>query len=241
MRIVGRDDASPKRNEADPRLRLLVVDSAPVLLEGLSALLRRQPEFEVFSATDTRDLPSIARLAPIDVAIVDIASRSRDGWNDVRKIQETLPAARVVVMDEVVRDYPLRQAMRRRLAGLIIKHDPIRNLAEALLGIGKRDFVISVSVLECGRSRSGAPAVGLHLLTQREADILRLIGDGWSMRIIAERLRISEHTLDNHKTRILRKLGMHRIVDLVRFAIGMGLSFVDPKNCFPPGPESESA
>ena len=122
MRIVGRDSPSPMRNEADPRVRLLVVDSAPVLLEGLSALLRRQPEFEVISATDTRDLPSIARLAPIDVAIVDIASRSRDGWNDV-KVQER----------------------------------------------------------------------------------------------------------------------MHRIVDLVRFAIGMGLSFVDPKNCFPPGPESESA
>jgi DNA-binding NarL/FixJ family response regulator len=241
MRVVRSDEPSPRITEALPPLRLLVVDSAPVLLEGLASLLSRQPGFEVFSAADARDLPSIANSASIDMALVDIASRKHDGWSDVRRTREIMPATRIVVMDEIVRDHQLRRAMRQALSGMIVKFDPIRNLVETLVGIRRSDFVISASVLEFGRGQDRGPAVGLHLLTEREVDILRLIGDGWLMKSIAERLRISEHTLDNHKTRILRKLGMHRIVDLVRFAIGIGLSVVDPKNCFPPGSESESA
>jgi DNA-binding NarL/FixJ family response regulator len=228
-------------------LRLLVVDSAPVLLEGLTSLLRGEREFEVTAAADARNLRPLAFSAPIEVALVDIGNQSHHGWTDVRRVQEALPAARIVVMDEIVRDHQLRQAMRQHLAGLIVKHDPIKNIAEALLRTRESDFVVSASVIKSGyspgRGRGLGPATpaGLHLLTARELDILRLIGDGLSPRRIAERLEISEHTIDNHKTRILRKLGMHRIVDLVRYAIGMGLSTVDPTTCFPPDEESESA
>jgi DNA-binding NarL/FixJ family response regulator len=241
MRIVGREESSSNLNEPAGPMRLLVVDSAPVLLEGLTALLGRQPEFEVFAAPDTKTLPPLSKSIPIELAIVDIASRTHDGWSDVRRIQEKMPAVRIVVMDETPHEYQHRRATRRQLSGLIVKHDPIRNLTETLLSTRSGGFAVSASVLECGRLTGRSSAVGLHLLTEREVDILRLIGDGWSMRSIAERLHISENTIDNHKTRILRKLGMHRIVDLVRFAIGMGLSVVDSRNCLPPASESESA
>jgi DNA-binding NarL/FixJ family response regulator len=157
-----------------------------------------------------------------------------------------LPATRIVVMDDLVRDHVLRRAMRQGLAGFVAKFDPIQNLAETLIGIRRSDFVVSQSVLECGYAAGrgyeagrGGTTPGLHLLTQREVDVLRLIGDGMPMKNIAQRLRISECTLDNHKTRILRKLGMHRIVDLVRFSIGMGLSVVDATTCLPPSEASE--
>jgi len=231
---------------ATSTLRLLVVDSVPVLLEGLSSLLKQRHEFQVAVAADGFYLPPIALSAPIDVAIVDVAAKTHDGWRDVRKVREMLPAARIVVMDEIVRDHQLRRAMRQSLGGFIAKFDPIANITETLLEIRKSDFIVSQSVLECGYSmgrghdsRGNAP--GLHLLTQREVDVLRHIGDGLPMKDIAGRLRISECTLDNHKTRILRKLGMHRIVDLVRFAIGSGLSIVDETNCLPPVSETGPA
>jgi DNA-binding NarL/FixJ family response regulator len=231
---------------ASSSLRLLIVDSVPVLLEGLTSLLKGRREFQVAAAADAFYLPPIALSTPIDVAIVDVAAKTHDGWRDVRRVQETLPAARIVVMDEIVRDHQLRRAMRQSLGGFIAKFDPIENITETLLEIRKSDFIVSQSVLECGYSTgrvhdsARGNALGLHLLTQREVDVLRHIGDGLPMKDIASRLRISECTLDNHKTRILRKLGMHRIVDLVRFAIGSGLSIIDETNCLPPVTETAS-
>lgn len=234
-------------------MRLLLVDPVPLLLEGLASLLKTRREFQVAAAADSRHLPAIALSTPIEVAVVDIARRKHDGWNDVRRIQETLPAVRIVVMDEIVRDHQLRRAMGQSLAGFIAKFDPIQSIAETLLAVRRSDFVVSGSVLDCGYStfdghetargheRVRRIPLGLHLLTQREVDVLRRIGDGLPMKDIARRLRISECTLDNHKTRILKKLHMHRIVDLVRFAIGAGLSILDESNCLPPGSEVEPA
>jgi DNA-binding NarL/FixJ family response regulator len=225
-------------------MRLLIVDPIPVLLEGMAALLRRR-DFQVTTATDSRHLPAIALTTPIETVVVDVAGREPDAWTDVRRIQESLPAARVVVMDAVVREYQLRRAMRQNLGGFIAKFDPVQNIAETLLSIRRSDFVVSASVLARGFSTTRAnengrgSTPGLHLLTQREVDVLRLIGDGLPMKDIAGRLRISECTLDNHKTRILKKLRMHRIVDLVRFAIGVGLAIVDESNCLPPITEHE--
>jgi DNA-binding NarL/FixJ family response regulator len=225
-------------------MRLLIVDPIPVLLEGMAALLRKR-DFQVTTATDARHLPAIALTTPIEAAVVNVAGREPDAWTDVRRIQESLPSVRVVVMDAVVREHQLRRAMRQNLAGFIAKFDPVQNIAETLLSIRRSDFVVSASVLECGYSTTRAnengrgSTPGVHLLTQREVDVLRLIGDGLAMKNIAGRLRISECTLDNHKTRILKKLRMHRIVDLVRFAIGVGLSIVDESNCLPPISEFE--
>jgi len=228
-----------------PTMRLLIVDSAPVLLEGLTSLLKSQRDFQVTGAQDARRLPPIALSTPIEVALIDIAGKSHDGWTDVRRIEETLPAARIVVMDDAVRDHQLRRARRQGLAGFIAKFDPLQNIGDTLLAVRRSDFVVSKSVLDCGYSggrgheAGRGTGLGLHLLTQREVDVLRLIGDGLLMKDIARRLRISECTLDNHKTRILKKLGMHRIVDLVRFAIGIGLSTVDESTCQPPVSEFE--
>jgi DNA-binding NarL/FixJ family response regulator len=228
-------------------VRLLIVDSVPVLLEGLASLLQARREFQVTAAADSRHLPAIALSTPIELAVIDVACKKHDGWADVRRVQETLPAARIVVMDEIVCDHQLRRAMRQSLAGFIAKFDPIQNIVETLLEIRRSDFVVSASVLDCGYSTprghdtARGTALGLHLLTHREVDVLRLIGDGLPMKDIARRLRISECTLDNHKTRVLKKLRMHRIVDLVRFAIGAGLSVIDESNCLPPVSEVESA
>lgn len=71
-------------------------------------------------------------------------------------------------------------------------------------------------------------------LTDREQEVLKLIGDGYTYPVIAERLGLSAHTVDNHKTRILRKLGLHRTADLIRFVIGIGVCVVGPANCRPP-------
>lgn len=71
-------------------------------------------------------------------------------------------------------------------------------------------------------------------LTAREQEVLKLIGDGYTFPGIAMRLALSAHTIDNHKTRILKKLGLHRTVDLVRFAVGVGLCVIDPTNRLPP-------
>jgi DNA-binding NarL/FixJ family response regulator len=213
-------------------------------MEGLASLLRRR-DFPVTATADSWHLPAVALSTPIEAAVVDISAKGHDGWSDVRRIQEILPAARIVVMEEFVREHQLRRAMRQNLAGFIAKFDPIQNIAETLLSIRRNDFVVSESVLECGYStvRSGengrGSGPGLHLLTQREVDVLRLIGDGLPMKDIAQLLQISECTLDNHKTRVLKKLHMHRIVDLVRFAVGTGLSVIDHSNCLPPVSEAE--
>lgn len=79
-----------------------------------------------------------------------------------------------------------------------------------------------------------AAIVGFDSLTGREQEVLRMIGDGYTFPRIAERLQLSLHTIDNHKTRILKKLGLHRTVDLVRFAVGVGLCEITPENRMPP-------
>jgi DNA-binding NarL/FixJ family response regulator len=238
MPTNGRDET---RLTADAvrRMHLLVVDSSPLLLAGLSTLLGRRPEFEVTAAAESWDV-RLSGAASIEAAMVDVANRKRDGWVDVERLRDALPATLVVVMDDGVRESRLRRAMRQGLAGYVLKYDPIENLSRTILEIRRKDFVVSTSVDLSGVG-NGRLASVLRLLTEREIEIVRHVGDGLPMKSIAERLRISENTLDNHKTRILGKLGMHRLADLVRFAIGSGLSQIDETNCFPPGPAAESA
>jgi DNA-binding NarL/FixJ family response regulator len=251
MTYNGLDDPFPNGKDRRNSMRLLVVDSSPVLLAGLTALLGRRPEFEVTAAADAWDVPSDAQataaaasVAPhsdtVEAAIVDIASRTHDGWRDVRRIQDIRPAMRVVVMDDAARENQIRRAMRADLSGYIVKHDPIQNLVETLESLRRNDFVVSASVLSLGRPRSRNGVEAVQKLTEREIEIVRQIGNGLPPKAIAALLKISANTLDNHKTRILHKLGMHRTADLIRFAIGSGLSSVDESNCFPPDDDAAS-
>jgi DNA-binding CsgD family transcriptional regulator len=131
--------------------------------------------------------------------------------------------------------------MRADLSGYVVKHDPIQNLVETPESLRSSGFVVSASVLMASRPHGQNGIEAVQKLTEREIETVRQIGNGRPLRAVAALLKISANTLDNHRTRILRKLGMHRTADLIRFAIGSGLSKIDETNCVPPDDETLSS
>lgn len=212
-------------------LRLAVVDDENLIRDGLVCLFRKAPGVEVVaqagtSATAVEGLEG--RL--VDVAVLDVCVGPSDSWDGVGAWQQAAPGVRIVVLDDLVRDVHLRRVLRLGMHGYAAKRDSFAELLEIVRAAGRGEQMFSRSARErlvatpLGWKLRTAPDVpGLHLLTVRETEVLACLAQGCTSRACSELLKISPSTVDNHKAKIMKKLNIHRMVDLAKFAMREGL------------------
>jgi two-component system, NarL family, response regulator NreC len=208
-----------------PKSKILVVDDHPMVRMGLCSLLDATDDFEVVGeAASGRDaLTAVERLNP-DIVLIDITLPDDNGLDVMARIREASPNTRTVVLTmHEEKEYFLR-AIQAGASGYIIKDGDPDHVLEALQAAQRGKMYLQpalAATLALDQARDGASPG--NNLTSRERAVLRLIGDGLVNKEIAVRLGVSVNTIQTYRARMMKKLSLHSVAELIRYAIRRGI------------------
>lgn len=204
-------------------IRLLIADDHGVLRAGLRALLDAESEIEVVGeAADGNDvLELIDDLRP-DVVVLDINMPGHDGIEITRRLKESLPHARVLVLTVHEDESLLRAAIRAGASGYIVKRAVGTELIDAIYAVWRGELYVHPAMTRALLAElhpTLAPdETRVETLTPREVEVLRLIAEGHTNHQVAELLTISVRTVESHRANLMGKLGLDSRVELVRYS-----------------------
>ncbi len=210
---------------ASARKKILLVDDHPLMRRGQADLLNREPDFEVCGeAGSAREaMQAIERLKP-DLVLVDMALPDKDGLELIKDIQARHPGLLVLAMSMQEESLYAARVLRAGGRGYIMKAEGPDRLAAAARTVLSGHVALSPRMAaRMLDSMVGAAKPGdtgpEEKLTDRELEILRLFGEGWSTEEIAARLHLSPKTVDVHRANMKQKLGLKTTPEFQRFAI----------------------
>jgi len=201
-------------------IRVLCVDDHAFLVAGLRARLDIEPGMEFVGHRETADdLVAHVRRTKADVVLMDVEMPGADVFEAIHDLRHRCPEVRAILLSAHVRDHYLDSAFSSGAWGYLTKGDSPDEVIDGIRRVALGESVVSPDVM----ARKRPEGSRLAKLTAREKQILRMIANGMSRTEIAERLCRSPMTIDNHRKSILKKLGIHDRVELVRYAIAEGL------------------
>jgi DNA-binding NarL/FixJ family response regulator len=213
--------------ERDPAPRVMAVDDHPMWRDSVSRDLS-EAGFEVVAATgEGVQAMRIAASVRPDVVVLDLQLPDVSGVDVTRGVLAAYPGAKVLILSASGEHRDVLDAVKAGATGYILKSASRAEFLDAVRRTAAGDAVFSPGlaglVLGEFRRLASDPASDTPRLTEREAEILRMVGTGLSYKQIAERLVLSHRTVQNHVQNTLQKLHLHNRVDLVRYAIEHGL------------------
>ncbi len=213
------------------KLRILVADDHALVRRGARAVLHSRHGWRVVGeAANGREAVEKAIELKPDVAVVDIGMPELDGVEVTRQIREAVPNTKVLVLTMHESDHMVHRALDAGAHGYVLKSDLTDSLPKAVSAVadGKRFLTPKISeiVLEGflktkGRHLRGERAGARG--TPREIEIIRLLAEGKSNKEIATSLGIAVRTVETHRARIMLKLGLHSLAELIHYAIRQGI------------------
>ena len=204
------------------RLRVLVADDQPIVMEGLRNIL--EPEFEIAGeARDGQALVAAARRTRPDVIVTDIAMPLLNGIEAVRRIKKADPNVRVVFLTMHADMVYATEALKAGGSAYVLKSSGGDELLTAIHEVlNGRKFVttsIAARVLHALASRGARRKSRLECLTRRQREVLKMVAEGKTPSQVAETLHISSSTVQSHKRHLMEELQLHTTAGLTRYAI----------------------
>ena len=203
-------------------LKILIADDHGVLRAGLRALLNTDPNFQVIGeASDGAEALRLAQDLRPDVVLADISMPGLSGIEIARRLRESLPSTRVLILTVHEDKSLLREAIQAGAAGYILKRAVESELIDAIRAVARGELYVHPAMTRALLADS-PPAdhstVAADALSPRELDVLRLVAQGYTNRQIADDLHLSVRTVENHRANLMDKLQLHSRVELVRYA-----------------------
>ncbi len=207
-------------------IRVLVADDHALVREGIRHVLDAEPGIDVVAeAANGREAVELALLHRPDVVVLDITMPEETGLKAAARLRELLPSARVLLLSMHENIEYVREGMRIGTHGYILKDSAGEELRAAIRAVFAGGTFFSPAVVR--RLSTTDPVVTrpnalLELLTPRERDVLDGVARGLTNKAIAAELGISRRTVEAHRESLMRKLEIHNVAGLTRFALEAG-------------------
>jgi len=206
-----------------PRIRVLVADDHTMVRQGLVGILKASEDIEVVgeAADGAEAVDKATKLKP-DVVVLDVSMPHLNGLEAARRIREALTGTRVLVLTMHDDEEYVLKMVRAGASGYLLKDSAASELLAGIRALkgGKPYFGPHATRALAEAYQSDRPLADdpFERLTDREREIFQLVVEGKTNAQIADMLFISPKTVDNHRTRMMEKLGVHGTAELVRFA-----------------------
>jgi len=207
------------------KIHILLADDHAVVRQGFKMILAAQPDMEIVGeAGNGREALDLAGQLQPDVIVMDVAMPELNGIEATRRIADLSPRSRVLALSMHKDSVYVREILRAGARGYLLKDSIASDLLAAVRAIARGEGYLSPgvsdAVLNDYRRHVTDP---IDLLTSREREVLQMIAEGKTNKEIATVLNLSVYTVDAHRGRIMEKLNVHSVTDLVRFAVRCGL------------------
>ena len=204
--------------------RVLLADDHQIVREGLRGLLEKAGHEVVGEAADGREALKLARVLLPDIAVLDLSMPSLNGLDAAHEMRRISPEIKTILLTMHTEKGYVLQALRAGAKGYVLKTQAAEDLIRAIREVSRGEVYLSpgvaVSVVDAYLQKTDP---GADPLTPRERQILQLVAEGKSTKEIARILSISFKTAESHRNRMMKKLDIHEVAGLVRYAIRRGL------------------
>jgi DNA-binding NarL/FixJ family response regulator len=209
------------------QLRILIADDHDVVRHGVRSLLEQRTGWHVCGeAANGREAVQMARQLKPDVAVLDLTMPELSGLEATQQILKSLPRTEIIILSINESEEIVREVLDAGARGYVLKTDTSRELLAAVAAVSEHKPFFTTRVAEMvlggyleNKGKSG-PAFGAgNTLSMREREVLQLLVEGLSNKQVATKLGISAKTAEAHRINIMRKLNLHSIVELVRYAM----------------------
>ena len=209
-------------------LRIVLADDHQMFRHALRALLAREPGFEVVAEAATGDeVLAIAAAQPVDLVCMDIAMPGMNGIDATRRLLAAHPQIGVIGLSAFADRQFVIDLLDAGARGYITKAEAGDELVRAIHTVREgRTYLcpdVAATVASALRDRGSLYAAAPRL-TERERQVLQLIAEGLTSMQIGDRLHIAASTVDVHRRNLMRKLDLHNVAELTRYAITQGIS-----------------
>ena len=215
-------------------VRVVLIDDHHLFRDGLRSIFSTEEDIElVGEAPDgTAGLEIVREILP-DVLLLDIGIPGVSGLEICRQITISHPEIRIIILTMHRGDTYVTSAFSSGAMGYVLKHSAVDELITAIRAVNSGKKYISSELTEgvldkyVSEIEKDRDAHSVSELSERENEIVRLIAQGWDTRKIAHTLHISPATVKTHRAQIMKKLSVHKNIELVKYAIKKGLIELD--------------
>lgn len=206
------------------KLKILLADDHEIFRQGLKSLFLAKDGIQIVGeAVNGLEAVELFKKTEPDIVIMDISMPELNGLLASKEILHNDKDAKIIILSTHLRDSYVSEALKMGVKGYVLKDSAMEDLVSAIRAVRKGQTYLSPKVTSLtvermlkGEAFQGAP---VNRLSSREQEVLQLLAEGKSNKEIAEILFISPKTVDNHRSSIMKKLDVHDISGIVKYAI----------------------
>lgn len=206
----------------EPTKRLIIADHHPIIRKGISCLLRKSDEFEIVGKAQNMDeLNSVLEQSRADILIMELELPQLNGVSTLRYIKKEYPKLRILIFSHLAEEIYALRCIKTGAAGYLSKSASSKVLLKALKRLAKGGIYLNEELNSSFSQRTVGESSAINRykkLSTREIEVLNMLSSGKRNKDIAEALDINEKTVSTYKTRLLTKLKVDNIADLINQA-----------------------
>ncbi len=206
-------------------IRVLLADDHRVLRQALQAMFERHRDIEVVGQASTgAEAVRLAEERKPDVVVMDISMPSLDGIAATRRLVANLPGVKVLALSAHLERHYVQEMLRAGAMGYLDKSASLEEMLRALRALSENRTYLCNEAAGIALGAMRRPEGAGQALRRREEQVLALVAEGLNSQEIGDRLHIAKGTVMVHRQNIMRKLGLHSVAELTKYAIQRGLT-----------------
>lgn len=209
------------------KTRIAIADDHTIVRDGIRLMCLTDEKLDlIFESATVDGFLKLMEKNPFDVAVIDIQFPDGSGLDLAEKILQKFPGARLLVFSGMMDEETVLKAISRGVFGYVSKDASMAELRKAIESVASYEQFFSMSIGQIlyksyvKKQQQGVSTISVNAaLSDRETEVLKGFAEGYSYKEIAGKLFISPRTVETHKENIMKKLDMHSLADMIRYAI----------------------